>query len=130
MTHEGERPKVGPPLKCQPTDTRASLVLLKGRMILVSGAEDVGHKIENLLLGEHHEQVGWHHGYLARFNALHRLTVNIHPLVGIAEIGIDRHVVSAEIDDHSAESFAIFSSDDDGRELLIDLLAWVDDLIE
>ena len=99
-------------------------------MILVSATQNVSEKIKDFFLGKHHEEIWRHHGNFARLDTFDRFSVNIHALVGITQVGVDGDIVSTEIHDHSAESFAILSRDDDWCELLINLLAWVDDLIE
>ena len=107
-----------------------SPLFLEGPMILVSATQNVSDEIKDFLFGEHHEEIWRHHGNLARFDTFDRFAVNIHALVGITQVGVNGDIVSAEIHDHSAESFAILSRDDDRCELFINLLAWVDDLIE
>ena len=98
-------------------------------MILVSATQNVSDEIKDFFFGKHHEEIWRHHGNLARLDTFDRLAVNIHALVGITQVGVDGDIVSAEIHDHSAESFAVLSRDDNRCELLINLLAWVDDLI-
>lgn len=99
-------------------------------MILIPTAQNIGDEIENFLLFQHHEQVGRHHGYLTGLDALHFFAIDIDPLVGIAEIGVDGDIITTQVHHHASQGLSVFLGDHDGCKLLIDLFTWIDNLVE
>ena len=84
------------------------VLLFKSGMILVTSAEDVGHKVENLFFLQHHQQGLGHHRDLTWLDALHQLTIDIDSLIRITEIGVDGDIITTEIHDNPCKTRSVF----------------------
>ena len=99
-------------------------------MVSVAAADQVRSQVENLVLRHAVEQAGWHGRRFRDCQTVDRLAVNGDLLVWYGQVRIQHERVAVEVDDDSRVDEAGVGDDGDRRELLVDHLAGVNDLIE
>ena len=99
-------------------------------MVALAAAEDIGGEVEYLSFVHRREQHRRHRRDFRSFDALHLFAIHGDALIGIGQVGVDRHGVSVEIDDGADDGVAVVLGQHGRHELFVDFFTRVNDLVE
>jgi hypothetical protein len=106
------------------------VALSKGRVVRLTTTDDVGHQVEDFRFVECGQKPFGHRRNFRHFDALDFSAVDVDSLVRVGEIGVQCDRIAIEVHHNATDRIVVLHGHDDGSELITDLLAWMENMVD
>ena len=106
------------------------VALSKGRVVRLTATDDIGYQVEDFRFVECGQKPFRHRRNLRHLDALDFSAVHVDSLVRVGEIGVQCDRIAVEVYHNATDRIVVLHGNDDGSELITDLLAWMENMVD